>query len=62
MALALARGAAHTDAGVGLWLLASAGHGSWGFLTVVTGTVGEYIVGMNCEIRRHPKHLIRKAY
>jgi glycosyltransferase involved in cell wall biosynthesis len=34
----------------------------WGFLTVVIGMVGEYLVGMNYEIGRHPKYLVRAIY
>jgi glycosyltransferase involved in cell wall biosynthesis len=34
----------------------------WGFLAVVTGMVGEYVVGMNYEIGSHPKYLVRKIH
>jgi glycosyltransferase involved in cell wall biosynthesis len=62
--LALVVGCAllHGNIDVGRWLIASVGLGLWGFLTVVTGTIGEYIVGMNYEIGRHPKYLIRKVH
>ncbi|HUI07297.1 MAG TPA: glycosyltransferase family 2 protein [Verrucomicrobiae bacterium] len=60
--VALVCGATGTGTEIGLWLLASAGLGLWGFLIVVTGTVGEYLVGMNYEIGRHPKYLIRKVH
>jgi len=39
--------------------LASLGLDLWGFLTVVVGMIGEYLVGMNYEIGRHPKYLVR---
>ncbi|HTS18635.1 MAG TPA: glycosyltransferase family 2 protein [Verrucomicrobiae bacterium] len=34
----------------------------WGFLTVVVGMIGEYLVGMNYEIGRHPKYLVRAIH
>jgi len=34
----------------------------WGFLTTVTGLVGEYLVRMNYELGRHPKYLVRKIH
>ena len=40
--------------GVGLTL--------WGFLTTVTGLIGEYLVRMNYELGKHPKYLIRKVH
>jgi len=60
--VAVAYAFAGTVRGIGLWMLASLGLALWGFLIVVTGTVGEYIVGMNYEIGRHPKYLIRKVH
>ncbi|MGD1020014.1 MAG: glycosyltransferase family 2 protein [Verrucomicrobiia bacterium] len=42
--------------------LGSLGLNLWGFLTVVVGTVGEYLVGMNYEIGRHPKYLVRAIH
>ena len=60
--IALARRAAQADGDLGLRVLVSIGLGLWGFLTVVTGTIGEYIVGMNHEIGRHPKYLVRKVH
>ena len=34
----------------------------WGFLTTVTGMIGEYLVGMNYEIGNKPKYLVRKFH
>lgn len=62
LAAALVWRTAHANADIGLWLVASIGFGLWGFLTMVTGMVGEYMVGMNYEIGRHPKYLIRKVH
>jgi hypothetical protein len=42
--------------------LVSLGLNLWGFLTAVVGTVGEYLVGMNYEIGRHPKYLVRAIH
>jgi glycosyltransferase involved in cell wall biosynthesis len=42
--------------------LISLGLTLWGFLTVVVGMVGEYLVGMNYEIGRHPKYLVRAIH
>jgi glycosyltransferase involved in cell wall biosynthesis len=50
----------HADASLVLWALFSVGLCLWGFLAIVTGMVGEYVVGMNYEIGRHPKYLVRK--
>ena len=45
-----------------LGFLVSLGLSLLGFLTVVVGMVGEYLVGMNYEIGRHPKYLIRQTH
>ena len=34
----------------------------WGFLTMVTGMIGEYLIGMNYEIANAPKYLIRNIH
>jgi glycosyltransferase involved in cell wall biosynthesis len=34
----------------------------WGFLTTTVGLVGEYLVGVNYEIGRHPRYLVRKVH
>ena len=34
----------------------------WGFLTTVTGLIGEYLVRMNYELGKHPKYLVRKVH
>ncbi len=45
-----------------LWALYGAGLSLWGFLTAVTGLIGEYLVRMNYELGRHPKYLIRAVH
>jgi glycosyltransferase involved in cell wall biosynthesis len=46
----------------GRLMLLAAGLTLWGFLTTVTGMIGEYLVGMNYEIGRKPKYLVRKFH
>jgi glycosyltransferase involved in cell wall biosynthesis len=43
-------------------LVASLALALWGFLAAVTGMIGEYLVGMNYEIGRNPKYLVRKIH
>ena len=45
-----------------LWGLSGAGLSLWGFLTTVTGLIGEYVVRMNYELGRHPKYLVRTVH
>lgn len=42
--------------------LAAIGVSLWSFLTIVVGMIGEYLVGMNYEIGRHPKYLVRAIH
>lgn len=50
------------DANFVLALLGAIGLSLWGFLTMVTGMIGEYLIGMNYEIGNKPKYLIRKFH
>jgi glycosyltransferase involved in cell wall biosynthesis len=38
------------------------GLGLWGFTTAIVGLIGDYLVGMNYEIGRKPKYLVRKIH
>jgi glycosyltransferase involved in cell wall biosynthesis len=44
------------------WILFSIAASLWGFLTAVTGLVGEYLVRTNYELGRHPKYLVRRVH
>ena len=43
-------------------VLCGIGLSLWGFLTTVTGLIGEYLVRMNYELGKHPKYLVRKVH
>ncbi len=45
-----------------MWVLGGLGLGLWGFTTAIIGFIGDYLVGMNYEIGRHPKYIIRKIH
>ncbi len=46
-----------------LWIAGiSVALGLWGFLTTATGMIGEYLVGINYEIGRQPKYLVRRVH
>jgi glycosyltransferase involved in cell wall biosynthesis len=45
-----------------LWTLGALALCLWGFTTVILGFIGDYLVGMNYEIGRHPKYVIRKVH
>ena len=38
------------------------GLGLWGFTTTIVGLIGDYLVGMNYEIGRKPKYLVRRFH
>jgi hypothetical protein len=48
--------------GAWVWAAFAAGLALWGFTTVIVGLIGDYLVGMNYEIGRKPKYLVRKVH
>ncbi len=72
-AVAGGMGALMILAALGLWIrygtvgwvllmLTGAGLMLWGFLTVVVGMIGEYLVRMNYEVGNKPKYLVRQFH